>query len=517
MREPGIEEGVDLSLPPPASPASEVAPPCAMVVFGAAGDLTHRLLTPALYNLAAQRLLSDAFRLIGVARRNIGDREFRQDLEQAMARFAGDRLDRDAMRWLSERAVFLGGDLDDASTYRALGDVLQDGGAQRGTPDNALFYMAVPASLFAPISHRLAEARLTQEPDGAWRRVIIEKPFGHDLASARRLNAALLSVLREDQIYRIDHYLGKETVQNIIVLRFANGIFEPLWNHHYVDHVQITVAETVGVEQRGSFYEATGALRDMVPNHLFQLLALTAMEPPTSLSADAVRTEKVKALQAVRRLGPAEISRSVVRGQYGAGRVRGEARRAYRESPNVAADSTTETFVAMKLTMRNWRWSNTPVYLRTGKALAAKHSEIAVRFKRAPHMLFRHTDIEHLPTNELVLRIQPGEGIALGFNAKIPGSRVDVEPVSMDFSYRDPRRRTGYERLLLDCMLGDATLFQRADFVEEGWRIVQPILDAWRPGRADGLELYAAGSDGPAAAHELIELDGRQWRPIGAD
>ena len=516
MREPGIEDGVDVSPSPPAAPSAEVAPPCAMVVFGASGDLTHRLLTPALYNLAGQRLLADEFRLVGVARRNIGDQEFRQDLEQAMARFAGDKLDRDVMRWLSERAVFLSGDLDDASTYRALGSILQNGRAQRGTPDNALFYMAVPDSLFAPISQRLGNAGLTREPDGVWRRVIIEKPFGHDLASARRLNAALLSVLREEQIYRIDHYLGKETVQNIIVLRFGNGIFEPLWNHNYVDHVQITVAETVGVEQRGRFYEATGALRDMVPNHLFQLLALTAMEPPTNLSADAVRTEKVKALQAVRRLDPAEIARSVVRGQYGAGEVRGEARPAYREAPNVAAASTTETFVAMKLTMRNWRWANTPDYLRTGKALAAKHSEIAVRFKRAPHMLFRHTDVEHMIPNELVLRIQPDEGIALGFNAKVPGTRVEIEPVAMDFGYRDSRRRTGYERLLLDCMLGDATLFQRADFVEEGWRIVQPILDAWKAGRADGLDIYRAGSDGPAAADDLLACDGRHWRPIRA-
>jgi glucose-6-phosphate 1-dehydrogenase len=367
------------------------------------------------------------------------------------------------------------------------------------------------------IVRRLAEAGLMRA-DGPWRRVVVEKPFGTDLASAQALNRDLLAMVEEQQIYRMDHYLGKETVQNIMVLRFANGLFEPLWNRDHVDHVQITVAETVGVEHRGKFYDATGALRDMVPNHLFQLLAFTAMEPPTCFAADAVRTEKVKVLDAVPRLRAEDVARFVARGQYAAGTVAGQPVAAYREAPDVAPGSTAETYVAMRLMIDNWRWAGVPFYLRTGKALAARKTEIAVKFKQAPHSLFRDTPVDRLGQNFLVLRIQPNEGVALQFNAKVPGPKILIDGVRMDFKYKDyfdSAPSTGYETLLYDCMMGDATLFQRADNVEAGWRVVQPITDAWRAAGPRDLELYQAGSEGPNAADDLIAQDCRRWRTIG--
>jgi glucose-6-phosphate 1-dehydrogenase len=349
--------------------------------------------------------------------------------------------------------------------------------------------------------------------------VIVEKPFGRDLESARALNRELLGVLREEQIFRIDHYLGKETVQNILVLRFANGIFEPIWNRDHIDHVQITVAETVGVERRGNFYDATGALRDMVPNHLFQLLALIAMEAPPRFTAEAVRAEKVKVLDAVRRFTAADALTDVVRGQYGAGSPGGggEELPGYREEPRVAPGSTTETYVAMKLLIENWRWAGTPFYLRTGKRLAKRISEVAVQFKRAPHLMFRGTPVEQLGANMAVVHIQPDEGVSLRFGAKVPGPAVRLGDVAMRFNYADyfqTTPRTGYERLLYDCMIGDATLFQRADNVEVGWSVVQPILDAWARQPSRGIARYAAGSSGPWEADELLARDGRQWRPI---
>ena len=381
-----------------------------------------------------------------------------------------------------------------------------------------LFYLAVASSLFGTIVERLAEAGLLQETDGRWRRVIIEKPFGTDLQSARDLDKRILKVLSESQIYRMDHFLGKETVQNIMVMRFGNGIFEPLWSRDHIDHVQITVAETVGVERRAAFYEATGALRDMVPNHVFQLLSLTAMEPPNSFHADAVRTEKDKVLEAVLPLTGEEARRNVVRGQYTAGIVRGRPVNAYREEDGVAPDSLTETYVAMQLGVDNWRWADVPFYLRTGKSLTRRTTEIAIQFKRVPFALFRETPVDTLTPNVLALQIQPDEGISLQFGAKQPGPDIRLGAVRMDFKYRDyfhTEPSTGYETLVYDCMIGDAMLFQRADSVEAGWCAMQPILDLWQtdPGGVP-LEFYPAGTAGPEGAERLLWRSGRKWRPI---
>ena len=380
-----------------------------------------------------------------------------------------------------------------------------------------LFYLATPPSVFAPVIAHLGEAGLLQERANGWRRVIIEKPFGTDLRSARELNRKILSVMSEKQIFRIDHYLGKETVQNIMVFRFGNGIFEPLWNRNHIDHVQITVAETVGVETRGKFYDATGALRDMVPNHLFQLLELTAMEPPTCFDADAVRTEKSKVLDAVHSFGVRDAKRNVVRGQYTAGTVGGKAVKAYRQSPDVALDSKTETYVALKLMMDNWRWAGVPFYLRTGKALGTRRSEIVIRFKQAPFVLFRDTPIERLTPNDLVLHIQPEEGVTLSIGAKKPGPKVMMGGVELRFDYKDyfeVAPSTGYETLIYDCMTGDTTLFKRAEEIEAGWRIVQPLIDLWSDGKVDAPSPYTAGSQGPAEADELLACDGRSWRAL---
>src|SRR6202043_2886720 len=375
-----------------------------------------------------------------------------------------------------------------------------------------------PASGFANVVRRLAQARLLMEAEGRWRRVIIEKPFGRDLSSARELNREILQVASESQIYRIDHYLGKETVQNIMVLRFANGLFEPLWNRDHVDHVQITVAETLGVEHRGAFYDHIGALRDMVPNHLFQLLALTAMEPPVCFEADAVRSEKSKVLQCTHQFSPEDAWRNAVRGQYSTGIIDGGRIPAYRDSPGVAPDSTTETYVALKLMIDNWRWAGVPFYLRTGKALRAQNTEVAIKFKQAPFAMFRATPIDRLAQNFLILGIQPDECISLQFNAKVPGPTITLSGVGMTFKYEDYFQvapSTGYETLIYDCMIGDAILFQRADGIEAGWRVVQPFIDAWRHAGGQGLATYPAGSEGPKEADELLARDGRRWRPIG--
>ena len=493
------------------------ADPCTLVIFGALGDLTKRLLLPALYNLALQKLLPAHFAVLGVARAALSLEEFRGRASDSLRDFTPPLLAKEPADWLFERLYYLQGDFDDPATYRRLGDTLATLERSHGTAGHCLFYLATPPAAFAPIARHLCEAGLTSEREGVWRRLIVEKPFGTDLDSARRLNRQLLECLAEHQIYRIDHYLGKETVQNIMVLRFANGLFEPLWNRRYIDHVQITVAETVTVEHRGRFYDATGALRDMVPNHLFQLLALTGMEPPTCFAPDAVRTEKAKVLDAVRLFKGDEASASVVRGQYGAGAIGGRRVPSYREAPNVRGDSGTETYVAMRLLIENWRWAGVPFYLRTGKAMAARKTEIAIEFKQAPLAIFRDTAIEDLARNFLVLHIQPDEGIALQFNAKVPNPLLRIEGVCMDMSYRDyfdGTPSTGYETLIYDCMIGDATLFQRADNVEAGWRVVQPVLDAWRDAGRGALPVYAAGSSGPAEADALLEREGRYWRAI---
>jgi glucose-6-phosphate 1-dehydrogenase len=376
-----------------------------------------------------------------------------------------------------------------------------------------LFYRAIADKFFGPVIDQLGRAGLAQQSKNAWRRIIIEKPFGHDFASAKALNARIKRVLSEDQIYRIDHFLGKEAVQNILVLRFANGIFEPLWNNDHVDHVQITAAETVGVETRGRFYEQTGALRDMVPNHLFQLLAMIGMEPPISFDAKAVRAKKAELLQAIHPISPS----NAVRGQYGEGSVLGQKVRDYRHEPDVSPHSETETYVALKLGIDNWRWAGVPFYLRTGKYLSASTTEIAVQFRQAPYALFRDTPVERLPANILTLRVQPDEGLSISFSAKRPGTEIEIDGVEMDFAYRDyfdPIASVGYETLIYDCLIGDATLFQRADTVETAWCAVQDLLDAWGRTPADDFPNYAAGSAGPDAADRLIARDRRMWLPI---
>ena len=510
LARPGTDSP-DQQLPQPADP-------CAFVIFGAAGDLAKRLLVPALYNLAASHLLPDGFTAIGVARADMADEAFRERMGAALREFATGPVEPAVVRDLVARFSYVRGDFDDADTYRRLGDKLSAAAQKLRTGGNCLFYLATPPSVFALVADRLAAADLTRERDGQWRRIVIEKPFGTDLESARELDRRLLELFGESQIYRIDHYLGKETVQNIMVLRFANGLFEPLWNRDHIDHVQITVAEALTVENRGKFYDGTGALRDMVPNHLFQLLALTAMEPPARFDADAVRNEKGKAIKAIRPLGPDDVCADVVRAQYRAGTIGGKRVPAYREASGVDPRSMTETYVAMRLAIDNWRWAGVPFYLRTGKALAARKTHIAIQFKAAPFALFRDTPVERLAQNLLVLRIQPDEGASLQFNAKIPGPAIRTDGVRMDFKYRDyfdAAPNTGYETLIYDCMVGDATLFQRADNIESGWRAVQPILDAWREARdcAD-LTWYPAGSAGPAAADDLLARDGRVWRSV---
>jgi glucose-6-phosphate 1-dehydrogenase len=496
-------------------PGAKPADPCVMVIFGGAGDLTKRLLVPALCNLIEAKLLPDAFAMVGVARAEMDTDAYRQYLGEAVRTFAPS-VAPETVRWLVERSCYVRGAFDDPATYEKLQSSLGEIAAAHGT-GNCLFYLATPPDHFVKIVRRLGKAGLVEESEGAWRRVVIEKPFGHDLVSARALNKKILRVVREDQIYRIDHYLGKETVQNILIFRFGNGIFEPIWNRQHIDHVQITAAETVGVETRGSFYDATGALRDMVPNHIFQLLAMTAMEAPNSFGADAVRGEKSKVLDAIQRFTPEIAARNVIRGQYVAGVVGGRAFSAYRKEPNVAANSQTETYVAMKLMIDNWRWAGVPFYLRTGKAMARRKTEIAIRFKQAPLALFRDTPVEKLTPNWLVLHIQPEEGVSLQFGAKVPGPLVRLGSVEMDFRYQDyfaAKPSTGYETLIYDCMMGDATLFQSAENIEAGWRVVQPILDAWHCGYSGPLTTYPAGGAGPLEADEFIARDGRRWRPI---
>ncbi len=502
--------------------------PCVMVIFGAGGDLTKRLVTPALYNLRCTGLLPEHFAILGIDHNDSTDDSFRQYLTQTMQSFVGgtgefdpSQIDAKAWDWLTSRMFYLKGDFEEASTYAAIRDRIAALDAQFETGGNALFYLAVADRFFGKVVDELGAAGLTKtdpdNPEAPWRRVVIEKPFGHDLQSARDLNARVLKILREDQTYRIDHFLGKETVQNIMAFRFANGMFEPLWNRDHIDHVQITVAETVGVEARGKFYEATGALRDMVPNHVFQLLAMTAMEPPVSFDADAIRSKKVDVFAAIKSLTPDHA----VRGQYDAGTVLGKAARAYRNEPDVDARSSVETFVALRLAIDNWRWAGVPFYLRTGKYMTRRTTEIAIRFKQAPMALFEDTETQRLQANWLVMQIQPDEGISLQFEVKRPGPLVDLQSVRMNFAYKDwfiEQQNVGYETLLYDVMIGDQTLFQRADQVDEGWRIVQPILEEWARTAPSDFPNYIAGTAGPAAADILLAHDGgRAWRPVKVD
>ncbi|MDE2229608.1 MAG: glucose-6-phosphate dehydrogenase [Alphaproteobacteria bacterium] len=494
------------------------ADPCTLAIFGASGDLTQRLLMPALYHLASAGLLPDDFAVVGVARAPMSDAQFRAHIGGALRKFAGAKLDPATREWLLGRLSYLRGDFDEAETFDRLGAALAR--RDRAGRSNALFYLATPPTLFAPLAEQIGRAGLAKPAHGAWSRLIVEKPFGADLESARELNRRIRAVFAEDQTYRIDHFLGKETVQNILALRFANNLFESLWNRDRIDSVQITVAEAVDVAGRGRFYDATGALRDMVPNHLFQLLSLIGMEPPACFAADAVRAEKTKVLQAVRAYDRAAPFTCGVRGQYRAGKIDGKAVVAYRRAPDVARTSPTETYVALKLLIDTWRWAGVPFYLRTGKALKARRTEIAIKFREAPLAIFRDTPVDRLAQNFVIIGIAPEEGISLEFNAKVPGPHIYLRGVDMDFRYKDyfaAEPNTGYETLIYDCMIGDQILFQHAEDVEAAWRVVQPFLDCWRRDRAKGLDFYPAGSDGPKAAEQLLARDHRQWRPIAPE
>ena len=496
---------------------AEPAPPCTMVIFGAGGDLTKRLLMPALYNLSGSKLLDDGFSIIGFDRDEQSDEAFQQKQTETMEGFTPDKggefseksLDASSWDWLKQRLHYMAGDFTRPEAFAEIGKRIGGG--------NAVFYLAVADRFFSGIIDQLHGAGLMEQKDGVFRRVVIEKPFGHDLQSAKDLNAHILGELDEQQIYRIDHFLGKETVQNIMALRFSNGIFEPLWNRDHIDSVQITASETVGVEKRGKFYEVTGALRDMVPNHMFQLLAMVTMEPPNSFDADAVRSEKAKVIDALHAMSPEDVEKNIVRGQYAAGKMGEEAVPGYTEEPDVAPDSKVETYVALKLAIDNWRWAGVPFYLRTGKRTERRKTEIAITFKQAPFAMFRETPVEKLTPNVMVLHLQPHEGISIYFSAKQPGQIVDLKPVRMDFKYEDffeLKPSTGYETLLYDVLIGESLLFNRADNIEAGWRGVQPALDAWAKGEGE-VHPYPAGSDGPEAADALLQRDGRSWRKLG--
>ncbi len=491
--------------------------PCSFVIFGATGDLTHRLVIPALYNLAAADLLPEKFCVVGIARKGLSSDGLRDSLMKGLRAHATRSVDEKIAQRLLECVTAIEADAREPASFDGFRERLEKLEAARATGGNRLFYLAVPPNAFLPIARQLGRTGMLTEHDN-WRRLVVEKPFGTDLASARALNDELLKILTEHQIYRIDHYLGKETVQNILVLRFANGMFEPIWNRDHIDHVQITVDEKLAVGARGNFYDQTGALRDMVPNHLFQLLSLVAMEPPIRFDAHSVRSEKADVLSAIQVQSEADALRNSVRGQYLAGKTGDSAIPDYRKTEDVRPDSATETYAALKLGIDNWRWAGVPFYLRTGKALGIKRTEVAIKFKQAPFAMFACTAVTRLSQNYLVIGVEPTQGITLQFNAKIPGPAVAIDGVEMKFHYKDYFKvepSTGYETLIYDCMIGDNILFQRADGVEAGWRAVQPFLDAWKRAGDKGLETYPAGSDGPPGAEELLKRDGRSWRKLG--
>ncbi len=507
----------------PGVTAEALAPPCILVLFGARGDLAQRLVLPALYNLKRAGQLDERFAILGFDHGDVSEAAWRRKIGDALraqaasrgGEFQAESIDEDTWRWLSKRMFYQRGDFTSAEDYRLLGKRLEEIDPKHDTQGNVLFYLATAPRFFGTAVTELGRAGLVKQTEGGpWRRVIVEKPFGHDLESARALNAQIADVLEEDQVFRIDHFLGKETVQNIQAFRFANGLFEPVWNRDRIDHVQITAAETIGVEGRGSFYEPTGALRDMVPNHLFQLLAMVAMEPPSDFTPKAMLRRRSEVIEAVRPLAPEDV----VRGQYAAGSINGSNVPGYREEDTTSDTSETETYVAMKLAIDTWRWAGVPFYLRTGKRLRTRTTEVAIRFKPAPLAPFRHTAVGGYGPDWLVLHIQPDEGISLQFDVKRPGYPVALAPVRMDFRYRDwfPQQNTvGYERLLHDCMRGEAALFQDATMVDAAWRIVQPVLDAWARQPATEFPNYVAGSEGPTAADALLALDGgRTWRAL---
>ena len=492
--------------------------PCSMVIFGGSGDLTRRKLVPALYSLSRERHLPGGFTILGLSRSPLSDEDYRLRLKEWVDK-SEETTPSDPETWgpFSQGVHYISADFQDPATYLKIKAELEAYDRQRGTSGNRIYYLATAPSDYIPIVRNLGSAGMAGKRDGTngWVRIIIEKPFGRDLESARVLNREVNTVFREEQVYRIDHYLGKETVQNLLVFRFANGIFEPLWNRQYVDHVQITAAENIGVGTRGAYYEEAGALRDMIQNHVIQLLTLVAMEPPPDFEPNSVRDEKAKVLRSIRPYEPGQVDAVSVRAQYGPGFLGGKPVCGYREEKGVSPDSGTETFAAIRFTIDNWRWAGVPFYVRTGKNLPKRATEIAILFKRTPHFIFHQAPDDEVESNVLALRIQPDEGITLKFVGKLPGQTLDMRSVNMDFRYGSTfgiHLASAYERLLLDCMLGDPTLFDRADTVESAWALVQPFLDAWSTQGADSIPSYASGSWGPAESDELLSRESRRWR-----
>ncbi len=499
----------DANLPP--------VPGCLMTIFGASGDLTKRLLLPSIYNLVAAKVLPDSFQLLGVAMEPWDDAKFRDHIATSLKQFWGQDADQNVVDWMTSRAHYQSANFTEPASFDAVKDTVERLEKDRKDAGNRLFYLAVAPSFIATMAAQLSRTQLLAEDGGCWRRLVIEKPFGHDLESAVALNADLQKSLREDQIYRIDHFAGKDAVQDLAVFRFSNAVFEPLWNRSLIDNVQITAAETVGVEGRAGYYEKSGALRDMVPNHMAELLSLVAMEPPVSFSAEHMRNKQVELLQSIRRIGPDDVAKFAVRGQYGPGAAKGAAVPGYREEPGVNAASTTETYVAMRVEIDNWRWSGVPFYIRTGKRLSCALTEIVVTFRQPPARLFPNQQQSDQAANQLLFNLQPEQSIQMSFGTKAPGLQTMVEHGAMSFQFPSGPFKThgkGYERLLHDVMLGDATLFQRAEFVEAGWRMVQPLLDAWKLPDGANFPNYAAGSNGPKAADELLAASGHSWHSL---
>ncbi len=500
----------------------QVPEPCCIVIFGATGDLTQRKLLPTLAHLAHDHPLPENFKIVAFARRPLNDEQWRNMALDSINQFMpeDDKLDANAQRAFARNLFYCQSDFNDREGYYKLADLLEKLDNEQGTQGNRIFYLATPPTTDSEIIYQIGGAGLARSSshgngnEEGWTRIIIEKPFGRDLASAQKLNRELGRVFRENQIYRIDHYMGKETVQNILAFRFANGIFEPLWNQNYIDHVQILVAESLGIGTRAEYYEESGAIRDMVQNHIMQVLCLTTMEAPVAFDADAIRDEKVKVMRSIPTFSPEAVAKRTVRGQYTTGVIDGQSVVGYKDEKGVAPNSTTETYVALKLFIENWRWADVPFYIRTGKRLPKRSTEMTIQFKRVPHMLYKPDETKGLVPNRLTIRIQPDEGMSLKFAAKVPGAARHLSDVDMNFSYASAfgiESPDAYERLLADCMVGDSTLFIRRDETETSWRIVDSIIDAWKNMPADTVYPYKAGTWGPPEADDLIEKDGRHW------
>lgn len=490
---------------------------CSMVIFGGSGDLTRRKILPALFNSAKEGILPEHFTVIGCGKPLMTAEEYRKVVSEALLNFAkAEKADQSILKHFIENVFYIGGGFEEDALYTQLDELIQKNCKARSCSDNRIYYLSTPPSVFPIITHQLSQHGMSRvEGANYWRRIIIEKPFGRDLESARVLNAEIAKAFEEWQVYRIDHYLGKETVQNVMAFRFANGIFEPLWNRNYIDHIQITAAESLGVEDRGGYYEEAGALRDMIQNHVLQVMTLVAMEPPSTFDANAVRDERVKVMRAIRPIKEDDADKYFVRGQYAAGVVHNEMVSGYRQESKVHPESATETFVAAKLFVDNWRWAGVPFYLRTGKRMPRRDSEIAIFFKRTPHMMFTHAATDEVAPNVLVLQIQPDESITMSFEAKVPGPDMNLKSVNMHFAYQEAFNAEiaeAYQRLILDCMRGDATLFMRKDMVEVAWWLVMPILQRWLKNKPKNFPNYPAGTWGPLESELLLTNDGRKWR-----